>query len=132
MNSDQLSIYTQRNTELLLMLEQIEALNLSQEWTIIFSDLCSRRGFRVLRDSNLSQMLNISNVNSPVIKYLAAQDKAAGLNMLEDLSIKIIDEPTRLKAVQLIMQNGIKPSRNEIDLIIATAKGTPSLFDDSE
>ncbi len=132
MNSEQLEIFTYRQKEWIIILEEIAALNISQEWIKIFTSLCLDRGFRKIDSTHISQMKNIAAINSDAVTYLALQDKRAGLHTLEDLSIKIADEETRLKAVQLIMDKGIKPSKNELDLIIATAKSTPSLFDNEE
>lgn len=132
MNNEQLEIFTNRQKEWIIILEEIAALNISQEWIKIFTSLCLNRGFRKIDSTHISQMKNIAAINSDAVIYLALQDKRAGLHTLEDLSIKIADEETRLKAVQLIMSKGIKPSKNELDLIISTAKSTPSLFDNEE
>jgi len=132
MNSEQLEIFTYRQKEWIIILEEIAALNISQEWIKIFTSLCLDRGFRKIDSTHISQMKNIAAINSDAVTYLALQDKRAGLHTLEDLSIKIADEETRLKAVQLIMDKGIKPSKNELDLIIATAKSIHSLFENEE
>lgn len=132
MNSEQLEIFTHRQKEWIIILEEIADLNISQVWIKIFTSLCLDRGFRKIDATQISQMQNIAAVNSDAVIYLAAQDKRAGLHTLEDISVKIADEETRLKAVQLIMGKGIKPSKNELDLIIAAANNTPSLFDVEE
>lgn len=131
MDSSQLEIFVTRQKEWISILDQIAALQISPEWVEVFTVICLNRGFRKLDDAQLGQMMNIATVNSPAIAYLARhQGKIVGLHTLEHLSVMISDEPTRLKAVMLIVDKGVKPSRNELDLIIARAKNTPSLFDE--
>jgi myo-inositol-hexaphosphate 3-phosphohydrolase len=66
------------------------------------------------------------------VKYLSTQDKKAGLETLEDLSLKIEDEMSRAKAISVILSKGIKQGRKEIDIIISMANSTPNLFDHME
>lgn len=132
MLNEQLWIFTHRQKEWVFILDTIGAIDIDIQWVKIFTSIFLDRGFRKIDGTQISQMKNIAAINSDAVTYLALQDKRAGLQTLEDLSIKIEDERTRLKAVQLIMDKGIKPSRNELDLIIAAAKSTPSLFDNKE
>ena len=132
MTQQQQEIFNGRKQEWTAMLEQIHYLNISEKWQIIFTSLCLDRGFRSLSELQLSQMEKISSTDSEAITYLAKQDKKAGLHILEDLSIKIEDEQIRLKAVQLILEKGIKPSKNELNLIIKTATNMKTLFDTKE
>ena len=110
-------------------LEMIGALEISEEWREIFTTMCLNRCFRRIDDRHIGQMLNIAKTDSSAVKFLSIQDKKAGLETLEDLSVKIDDERERAKAVEVILGKGIKQSRKEIDLIIAMANSTPSLFD---
>lgn len=122
-------LYQKRVKELELITLEIMRLKLSEEWKEVFTHLCLYRGWITLKNTQKSQMMNIAAIDSHAVKYLAKQSKKVGLNMLEDLSVKIEDEKVRLKAVQLIINKGVKPSKNELDLIIATAKSTNTLFD---
>jgi len=130
MTTEQYNLYNKRKRELKLIAVHINDLNLSDEWIEIFTHLCMYRGWVKLNQMQQSQMMNIATIDSSSIKYLAQQGKKVGLNMLEDLSVKIEDERIRLKAVQLIMDKGVKASKNDLDLIISTAKGVKSLFDE--
>lgn len=132
MLNEQWEIFAYRQKEWITILDKIGSLDIDIQWIKIFTSICLDRGFRSIDNIQTSQMQNIAVINSDAVTYLALQDKRAGLHTLEDLSIKIADEETRLKAVQLITNQGIKTSRNEIDLIIAAAKSTPSLFDNEE
>lgn len=132
MLNEQLEIFTYRQKEWITILDKIGAIDIDIEWVKIFTSICLDRGFRNIDNIQISQMKNIAAINSDAVTYLALQDKRAGLHTLEDLSIKIENEETRLKAVQLIINQGIKTSRNELDLIIAAAKSAPSLFDNEE
>lgn len=129
MTYKQHELYKKRKKELKLIALNINELPISDEWIEIFTRLCLYRGWVVLNKTQQLQMINIATINSNAIRYLAQQGKKVGLNILEDLSVKIVDEKTRLKAVQLIMDKGVKPSKNDLDLIISTAKNTKSLFD---
>lgn len=129
MTKDQKEIFDNRLNEWSSMLDQIGFLNISDKWITIFTTLCLDRGFRSLNEIQITQMENIAGVDSEAVTYLSLQDKRAGLNMLEDLSVKVEDEKTRLKAIQLILEKGIKPSKNELDLIIHTATSIKNLFD---
>jgi len=129
MTDKQREIFTTRKKEWSKMLEQIEAVNLSEKWTGIFTALCLDRGFRRLQPEQLGQMQHIAEIDSQSVSYLAQADKKAGLTMLERISVEITDEPTRSKAVHIILEKGIKKSQRELDLIISMANSTPSLFD---
>jgi len=128
---------TQRQSEILdaklnewrNALEIIGELEISEEWREIFTTMCLNRCFRRIDDRHLGQMLNIAKTDSSAVKFLSIQDKKAGLETLEDLSVRIEDEHERAKAVEVILGKGIKQSRKEIDLIIAMANSTPSLFE---
>lgn len=132
MLDEQFEIFAHRKKEWAAMLETIGSLDIGIEWIKLFTSLCLYRGFRKLDNDHVLQMQNIAAVNSEAVMYLALQDKRAGLHTLEDLSVKVTDEETRLKAVQLIMNKGIKESKSDIDLIIQAAYSTPSLFDHEE
>ena len=111
------------------MLDRIAERNIPKEWEEIFTIMYLNRGFRSVNDTTLSQMLNIAKTNSEAVKYLATQDKKAGLSMLEDLSIEIKEEKGRLQAVITILKKGIKASRKELQSIIAAAQASRGLFD---
>ncbi|SFV90175.1 hypothetical protein MNB_SV-4-1291 [hydrothermal vent metagenome] len=129
MTKRQLEIFEAKQEEWISALELIGGLDIPEEWREIFTTMCLNRCFRRVDHAHLGKMLNIATVNSKSVKFLSIQDKKAGLETLEDLSVKIKDEHERAKAVEVILGKGIKQSRKEIDLIIAMANSTPSLFD---
>jgi len=110
-------------------LELIGSLEIAEEWREIFTMMCLDRCFRSVDEARLEQMLNIATVNSKAVKFLSIQDKRAGLETLEDLSVRIDNEQDRERAVAVILEKGIKQSRKELDLIISSLNSTPSLFD---
>ena len=114
------------------MLERIGEMEISDEWAEIFTRLCLDRGFRHIDGDKLAQMQQIADTDSKAVAWLAQQDKRAGLEMLERLSVKVTDEQLRAKAVQVMLTHGIKQSKRELDLIIAAAGNTPNLFDHKE
>jgi len=130
MTSTQHELHWRRTTELADIAEEIENLKLTDDWIEVFTKLCFYRGWQKLTEQHLSQIENIASINSEAVLHLSRYGKKVGLSMLEDLSVKIPDEQTRLKAVQLIINKGVKPSKNELDAIIAEAESTRSLFDE--
>ena len=132
MRAGQAEILDRKKEEQTIIVEMIDGIGLDDEWTDIFTMLCLERGFRNIDDTHLVQMRNIADVDSDAVKYLSTQDKKAGLETLEDLSLKIEDEMSRAKAVSVILSKGIKQGRKEIDLIISMANSTPNLFDHME
>ncbi len=129
MTSTQYKLLLNRTTELASIADTIQSLNASEEWTEIFTNMCFYRGWVRIKNKHLSQMKNVSSCNSEAVLHLATYGKKVGLDMLEVLSAQIPDEQTRLKAVQLILSKGVKPSKNELDSIVAEAENTRSLFD---
>ncbi|WP_415405890.1 hypothetical protein ACLHDG_08985 [Sulfurovum sp. CS9] len=117
-----------RVDELSQILIDIECLNMNDEYTNAFIEMCLYRGWRKLTEVHKSQMINISSVNSGAVLFLATQGKMVGLHMLERLSV-VDDEQVRIKAVVMIIENGVKASRNKIDLIVAAAKDSKGLFE---
>ena len=128
MTSTQHQLHWKRTTELAEIADIIESLKLSDEWTEIFTEICFHRGWITLKEQHLSQMDNIDSINSKAVLHLAKYGKKVGLNMLEVLSVQIPDEQTRLKAVQLIINKGVKPSKDELDAIMVEVGRTGSLF----
>jgi len=70
MTDKQREIFTTRKKEWSKMLEQIEAVNISEKWTGIFTALCLDRGFRRLKPEQLGQMQHIAEIDRQSIGQL--------------------------------------------------------------
>ena len=64
-----------------------------------------------------------------MVFYLANQGKKVGLTLLEKLSIELKDEPTRTKAINLIINRGVTASKKDLEIIFNHSINEVTLFD---
>ena len=131
MTQRQSEVFEAKQGEWTKALETIGGLDISEEWQEIFTALILDRCFRRIGSQHTSQMMDIASTNSEAVKYLAMQDKKAGLETLWKLSEMVTDEQFRARAVSVILTEGIRQSKNELDAIIAMAS-SPGLFSQEE
>ena len=129
MTSTQQDLLHRRTKELENIADTIEGLNLSSEWTKVFTQICFHRGWRYLKPLHLEQIQNIADTNSKAVLTLAQYGKKVGLKQLNELSTGTDNEAYRKKAVTLILEQGVKQSRSGVDIILSM--NVPSLFNEN-
>lgn len=129
MTKGQKALWTKRIRELLKMANDIEALNLSDEWIDVFTTIGFYRGWININKLQKSQIKNISSVNSEAVLYLAEKGKIVGLSLLEKLSTEIQEEDKRLYAVNLIIKYGVKESKKELEILFNKSISEKTLLD---
>jgi len=113
-----------RHEQSINIITAINELPITHEWKDIFAYLTTGRTWYGLSKTQQSKMINIAEVNSAAIKYLAKEHrKKAGLTLMEKISVQIPTEEDRQKAMLAILDKGAKEARKDIDLLIAKAKG---------
>lgn len=127
----QKELFHKREIELMMMGCEIKSLNISDEWIDTFTHMAYYRGWVDLNTFQKEDMESIGSIDSESIFMLANWGKKVGLRMLYRLSVEIEDEPTRQRAVSLIIDKGVTESKKELQSIITMAKSgiSPSLFD---
>ena len=127
MTSTQHEIFDRRTNELEDIAESIHALDISNEWINAFTHICLYRGWVQLKPHHLEEMEKIASVNCKHVLFLANYGKQVGLKLLYELSTDADGEEQRKKAVELILEQGVKYSKSAVDLILSMK--TPSLFE---
>lgn len=129
MTKGQKALWAKRIRELLKMANEIEALNLSEEWTEVFTTIGFYRGWIHINELQKSQIKNTSSINSEAVLYLSQKGKVVGLSLLEKLSIEIQEEDKRLYAVNLIIKYGVKESKKELEILFNKSISEKTLLD---
>lgn len=123
------NIYKKNDNKNIYLAHEISKLNISNDWQETLLDLCYSRGIKSLNERRKERLTNIGQVNSRAIYQLSQFGKKVGLETLEYLSIEINSEELRKKAVSIILEKGVKPSKNELACIVSEAKHQKNLFD---
>jgi len=129
MTKGQKALWTKRIRELLKMADEVEALNLSNEWIETFTTIGFYRGWININKLQKSQIKNIATINSEAVLYLSQKGKVVGLSLLEKLSIEIQEEDKRLYAVNLIIKYGVKESKKELEILFNKSISEKTLLD---
>ena len=112
-----------RHNQSVNIITGINSLPISLEWKDIFAYICTGRTWYRLSKTQQSKMINIAEIDSSAIKYLAKEHrKKAGLTLMEKISVEISTEEDRQKAMLAILEKGAKEARRDIDLLIAQSK----------
>lgn len=99
----QKKLFHKRDIELMMMGCEIKSLNISDEWIDTFTHMAYYRGWVDLNTLQKEDMESIGSINSKAVFMLAKWGKKVGLKMLYTLSVDIEDEPTRQRAVALLL-----------------------------
>jgi len=129
MTKGQKALWLKRIKELLKMADEVEKLNLSNEWIDVFTTIGFYRGWVCIGENQKSQISNIASINSEAVLYLAQKGKVVGLSLLEQLSTEIKEEDKRLYAVNLIIKQGVKESKKSLELLFNQAITEKTLLD---
>ena len=129
MTKDQAPIIFKKNTENILIADEVEKLNLSNEWTNTITSMFVNRAYINVSKKQRTQIKNIATTNSEAVLYLADQGKRVGLSLLEKLSIEIEDEDKRLYAVNLLIKYGVKESKKALEIIFNHSISEKTLLD---
>jgi len=117
MTQGQKALWLKRAKELSKLANEIEKLNISIEWIDTFTKMGFYRGWIAINKQQQEHIKNIAYTNSESVFYLANQAKKVGLTLLEKLSIELKDEPTRTKAINLIIKYGVTASKKDLEII---------------
>ena len=129
MTKGQKALWTKRIRELLQMADEVEKLNLSDDWIDVFTTIGFYRGWVRIGKNQKSQIKNIATINSEAVLYLAQKGKVVGLSLLEKLSTEIHEEDKRLYAVNLIIKHGVKESKKALEIIFNQKLSEKTLLD---
>jgi hypothetical protein len=131
MLQEQVKMVFQRNTINIYNCSELAKLNLSLKWTVLFSEMIvNTHSWKKITNEQKEQMKNISITNSEAVFYLANKKKLVGLSLLEELSIRVTNERQRLKAVELIVNNGgVTKNKKALEVIFNQAFTEKNLFD---
>ena len=117
MTKGQKALWVKRIKELSKLADEVEKLNISIEWIDTFTNMGFYRGWIAINKQQQEQIKNIATINSESVFYLANQAKKVGLTLLEKLSIELKDEPTRTKAINLIIKHGVTASKKDLEIL---------------
>ena len=129
MTKGQKALWTKRIRELLKMADEVQTLNLSDNWIDVFTTIGFYRGWVRIGKNQKSQIKNIATINSEAVLYLAQKGKVVGLSLLEKLSTEIHEEDKRLYAVNLIIKHGVKESKKALEIIFNQKISEKTLLD---
>lgn len=129
MTNEQAQIIFKKNTENILIADEVEKLNLSNEWTETITKMFVSRAYISLNKKQKEQILNIATTNSQAVLYLTEKSKIVGLSLLEKLSIEVDNEDKRLYAVNLLIKHGVKESKKELETIFNHSITEKTLLD---
>ena len=123
MKEFQKTIIDTKMRELTKIANNIDKLNLSKKWTIIFTKMCCYRCWKQLNKKQQSQMKNIAEIDSNAIEHIIAEKfKKAGLDLIEMVAVEITEESERQKAVNVLLTKGAKEGYQDVLLLVAKSK----------
>ena len=129
MTQGQKALWLKRIKELSKLADEVEKLKISTEWVDTFTKMGYYRGWVGVTKQQQEQIKNIATTDSQMVFYLANQGKKVGLTLLEKLSIELKDEPTRTKAINLIINRGVTASKKDLEIIFNHSINEVTLFD---
>ena len=110
MTKEQARIIFKKNTENILIADEVEKLKFSSLWCSGFTELLINNGSTKLSISEKMQMQEIAEVNSMSVLSLMNRDKKVSLQVLYLLSIKFSTEKYRKSTTDYILENGVLES----------------------
>ena len=129
MTNEQAPIIFKKNTENILIADEIEKLNLSKEWTNSITSMFINRAYTDVSKRQREQIKNIATTNSEAVLYLVDDGKRVGLSLLEKLSTEIKEEDKRLYAVNLIIKYGVTESKKDLEILFNQKISEKTLLD---
>jgi len=129
LSNEQIEIILKKHTENILIADEVEKLDLSNEWTNTITSMFVNRAYISVSTRQKEQIENIATTNSKAVLYLADKGKLVGLSLLEKLSVELDSEAKRLNAVQLILNHGVKESKKYLEIIFNQSISEKTLLD---
>jgi len=128
LTNEQTEIVFKKHIENIIIAEKIRKLNLSSRWTTTITSICVTRAFKGLNKQQIKEIETITTTNSEAVFYLANEGKKVGLELLEKISL-VSTEIERSKAVNLLLKNGVKNSKKDLEIIFNHAISEKNLLD---
>ncbi len=113
-------------------LKKISTLRMSHEWREALSNIHLDRGFKQMDGEMLYMMGVVGASKSEALLHLAKEGKSVGVNLLFRIEEALKSERKIQAVVILIIEDGVKKSRNAVDLILADGEPTANLFNQGE
>lgn len=109
-------------------LRKLSTFRMPDEWRLALTLIHLRRGFQEMDGEMLHMMGTVGTSKSESLLLLATEGKKVGVELLYKIETTLSDEAAIADVVKLILDHGVKNSKNEVDMILASGEPVVNLF----